>query len=271
VTGVYHHFAHASALCGEHHGIERWLVFTWDGLGYGADETLWGGEALLGHAGRWRRLSTFRPFHQPGGEKAALQPWRSALAVCWEAGVSGSFTGPDVDVLYQAWKRRINCPQTSAVGRLFDAAATLVGLVHTADYDGQAPMFLEAAAQDHTGNHITLPLTKNTLGIYETDWQPLLYDLMDTTITAGQRAANFHASLAYSILSQARRIRDENGAFTVGLSGGVFQNRLLTEQTVALLKNHDFDVRTCERLPCNDAGLSFGQIIEAASRMSFDA
>lgn len=270
VIKICHHFAHASALCGEHRNIERWLVFTWDGLGYGADGTLWGGEALLGNQGRWRRVATFRPYYLPGGEKAALQPWRSALALCWETGIAGSIAGPEVEVLYQAWQKRINCPQTSAVGRLFDAAATLTGLVYTADYDGQAPMLLEAAAQHHTGNHVTLPLTKNTGDIYETDWQPLLNDLIDATIAAGQRAANFHTSLAHSILAQAQCIHNEHGAFTVGLSGGVFQNRLLTEQTVALLKSHGFDVRTCEQLPCNDAGLSIGQIMEAGSRMSCD-
>lgn len=267
VTSVYHHFAHASALAAEYPDIEKWLMFTWDGVGYGADGTLWGGETLLGHPGHWQHVATFRPFYPPGGDKAALQPWRSALALCWQAGVTWSNHNADTGLLYKAWQQRINCPQTSAVGRLFDAAAALTGVTHTATYEAQAPMMLEAIADGKTGEPIMLPLVKNSRGIMETDWAPLLPDLMNDRLDAGQRAADFHSSLAHSILTQAHNLRIEHSEFTIGLSGGVFQNRLLTEQAIALLNDDGFDVRLAEKLPCNDAGLSFGQLIEAGVRM----
>ena len=90
---------------------------------------------------------------------------------------------------------------------------------------------------------------------------------MDESISVGQRAANFHSSLAHAIVSQAGMIRHEHGEFSIGLTGGVFQNRLLTEQTIQLLLAHDFEVYLPEKLPCNDGGLSFGQVIEAGSGM----
>lgn len=267
VTHVFHHLAHASALSGEFPAIEKWLMFTWDGVGYGSDGTLWGGEALFGKPGQWQHVATFKPLFLPGGERAAREPRRSALALCWQTGVQWHNNFSGLELLYQAWNRRINCPQTSAAGRLFDAAAALTGLAHVTSYEGQAPMMLEASAQGYTGLPVMLPTVKNSRGIIESDWSPLLPELMDETLAVGQRAANFHSSLAHTIVSQACMMRHEHGDFSIGLTGGVFQNRLLSEQTIQLLLAHDFEVHLTERLPCNDGGLSFGQIIEAGSRM----
>ena len=83
---VWHHHAHAAAVAGEYPSDAPLLCFTWDGVGLGPDDTLWGGEALLGEPGAWRRVASFRPFRLPGGERAARQPWRTALALCWECG-----------------------------------------------------------------------------------------------------------------------------------------------------------------------------------------
>jgi len=268
VTKVCHHHAHASALAGEYPGVQKWLIFAWDGVGYGCDGTLWGGEGLFGNPGEWQRVSTFRPFYLPGGEKAAREPWRSALALCWQANIKCDKFPYDTELLYQAWQKRLNCPETSAIGRIFDAAAALIGVAHTTSYEGQAPMMLETMAGGDIGKPTMLPITKNTRGILESDWTPLLSHLMDDKLDAGQRAANFHSSLAHTLLMQSQAIRDKYGKFTVGLTGGVFQNRLLTEQAITLLNNDGFDVRLAEKIPCNDAGLSFGQIIEASSQIN---
>lgn len=258
---VFHHHAHASALAGEYPEVGRWLVFTWDGTGYGTDGTLWGGEALLGAPGAWQRTASFRPFHLPGGDKAAREPWRSALALCWEAGVEWPGHNIDTTLLYAAWHKRLNTPQSSAVGRLFDAAAALTGINTTSSFEGQGPMLLEAACQGEA-QPIALPLARNRNGIWETDWSPLLPPLLDERRTVGARAAQFHASLAYALLEQARQMRAEHGDFCVGLTGGVFQNRVLAELALHGLTQHGFDVRLPERIPCNDAGISVGQIVE---------
>ena len=258
---VYHHHAHAAALAGEYPEVGRWLVFTWDGTGYGADGTLWGGEALLGAPGAWQRVASFRPFHLPGGDKAAREPWRSALALCWETGVAWPGHKTDTTLLHTAWHKRLNTPQSSAVGRLFDAAAALTGINTHSSFEGQGPMLLEAACQGES-RPVALPLTRHPNNIWETDWSPLLPRLLDEQSTVGRRAALFHASLAHALLEQAQQLRAEHGDFHVGLAGGVFQNRVLTEQALLLLAQHGFDARLPARIPCNDAGISAGQIFE---------
>ncbi|MDP1709239.1 MAG: carbamoyltransferase HypF [Gammaproteobacteria bacterium] len=264
LTQVWHHHAHASGVAGEFPAIKNWLVFTWDGVGLGEDGTLWGGEALLGGAGHWWRAASLRPFHLPGGERSAREPWRSALALCWESNQAWH-NGPaeDTALLLHAWQRRINAPQTSAVGRLFDAAAALLGLVHTASFEGQGPMTLEAVSRAGAPP-VNLPLQRNAHGLWRTDWAPLVPLLLDEHVAVAERASIFHASLAHALLQQARMLRDEHGVNDVGLSGGVFQNRILAEHALRLLQDEGFAVHLPRRVPCNDGGLSYGQIIEAA-------
>lgn len=263
VIEVLHHHAHAAALAGEHPAVRRWLVFTWDGLGFGADGTLWGGEALLGSPGDWRRVASFRPFRLPGGERAAREPWRSALSLCWESGYAWDDAPADGGLLWQAWRQGLNCPATSSVGRLFDAAAALTGVLVRASYEGHGPAQLEAAAEP-AGDVIPLPLAAAAGDLHVTDWTPLLPMLMNDSLTIARRAGLFHASLAQALLAQAEAVRARHGEFAVGLCGGVFQNRLLTEQACARLVAAGFEVRLCRQVPCNDGGLSYGQVIEAA-------
>ncbi|HSM97543.1 MAG TPA: carbamoyltransferase HypF, partial [Gallionella sp.] len=197
VQRVYHHHAHASALAGESYDVKNWLTFTWDGAGYGADGTLWGGEALLGKPGAWNRAATFRLFHLPGGERAGRECWRSAAALCWETGLDWSRTAVDSALVHQAWQRRINAPASSAAGRLFDAAASLLGLVQDSSFEGQGPMWLEAASS-RTDEHVTLPLRQRDDGVLESDWQALLPMLRDEKISVAQRGGMFHATLAHA-------------------------------------------------------------------------
>lgn len=262
---VFHHRAHAAALVGEYaEACGVWLVFTWDGVGFGEDGTLWGGEALLGRPGAWRRVATLRPFPLVGGERASREPWRSAASVCWESGVPWRHAPAAVSMLQRAWQRRLNAPITSAAGRLFDAAAALTGLLEEASYEGQGPMRLEAAC-DNDGPVVRLALAQRSDGIWQVDWAPLIPFLLDTAVSVGVRAMGFHRSLAYALLELALRVREAHTVNRVGLSGGVFQNRVLTEEAVSLLERHGFEVRLGRRIPVNDAGISFGQIIEGGA------
>ena len=258
---VFHHHAHAAVACCADPGHEPWLVFTWDGVGLGADGTLWGGEALLGRPGAWQRVASLRPFHLPGGERAGREPWRSAAALCWESGYPWSQLPAGASLLHHAWQRRLNTPQTSAAGRLFDAAAALTGLCLEASFEGQGPMALEAACHNEA-DAVELPLLQDETGLWLTDWEPLVPMLLDDTRTVSERAACFHASMAHSLLQQARHAREAYGVTRIGLSGGVFQNRVLTEQAANLLESDGFTLSIPEDIPVNDAGLSFGQVIE---------
>jgi hydrogenase maturation protein HypF len=286
VTRVLHHHAHAAAVAGEFPGEVRWLCFTWDGVGLGADGTLWGGEALLGKPGAWTRVATFRPFAPPGGDKAAHEPWRSAAALAWDLGVDWSPPDIDVTLARAAWVRRLNCPATSSVGRLFDAASALLGLVQRARYEGEGPMMLEAllegegptlealsegegptleALSEGEGAVTRLPLMQQPDGVWQTDWAPMVPLLLDQSRAISERAVGFHASLALALVEQAVAVRRMHGAFAVGLAGGVFQNRHLCEAVLCGLRSAGFRSYLPASVPCNDAGLSFGQVVEAAA------
>src|SRR3990172_3698562 len=125
-------------------------------------------------------------------------------------------------------------------------------------------MYLEAISSAGAPP-IALPLQRNAQGIWHTDWAPLVPVLLDEHVTVAERASIFHASLAHALLQQARVLRDEHGVNDVGLSGGVFQNRILTEHALRLLQDDGFAAHLPRRLPCNDGGLSYGQIIEAGN------
>jgi hydrogenase maturation protein HypF len=295
VIAVQHHAAHASALAGEHPDVARWLVFAWDGVGYGDDGSLWGGEALAGRPGAWRRRASFRPFRLVGGDRAGREPWRSAAALLWAvggrfatdiptreqgAGCEGGAVSPQVkkrppravapsllQLAHNAWRKGINTHESSAVGRLFDAAAALVLGRHLASFEGQGPMELEAIAADGC-RPLSLPLAADGQGVLRSDWAPLLEVLTDRAITAAERAGIFHETLAQALLDQALALRATTDFDAVGLSGGVFQNKRLTERVVARLGQAGIDVRLHREVPANDGGLSFGQVIEATAMMA---
>jgi len=213
--------------------------------------------------GNWQHAASFRPFRLPGGEQAGREPWRSAAALLWECSHAAPFAP---ELLHGAWQKGINCPSTRAAGRLFDAASALTGLCTHASFEGEGPMKLEAAAQGHGyAKPVALPLMEDDAGLWQCDWAPLLPILTNHTLAPGARAAIFHVSLAHALLEQALKLREQNGIGDVGLTGGVFQNRLLTEMAKALLEQHGFRVQLPQRVPVNDAGVCLGQVMEFLS------
>jgi hydrogenase maturation protein HypF len=265
VDTVWHHEAHASAVAAEFAQPGQWLMFAWDGVGLGEDSTLWGGEALLGSAGNWQRVCTLRPFRLPGGERAGREPWRSAAALLWECGRQWDEC-PDEDGLAEAaWHHGMNAPVTSAAGRLFDAASALIcGLTHTS-FEAQGPMQLETLST-HARHPVYLPLGRGENNILQSDWEPLLDVIANQDRDPAERAEIFHASLAQLIVQQARRVRQQHDVDQVGLCGGVFQNRVLTEQAIDALQRRGFMVYLPEKLPVNDAALCYGQAAHFAAR-----
>jgi hydrogenase maturation protein HypF len=293
---VQHHAAHASALAGEHPDVDNWLVFTWDGVGYGDDGTLWGGEALSGRPGHWQRAASFRTFRLVGGDKAGREPWRSAAALLWDVGAVGEAVGAAlaakcfdfekgiaakaaptavptatntsksaIDLAHQAWQQNINTFETSAVGRLFDAAAALVLGRGIASFEGQGPMELEHAAIAGC-EPVELPIVEDSGQLLRSDWTPLLDVLADTNIPKGERAGIFHETMAQALVDQLLALRKTVSVDAVGLSGGVFQNRFLTERVVDKLEGLGIDVRLHRDVPANDGGLCFGQVMEVLGR-----
>lgn len=260
-TEVWHHHAHASALAAEHPAIGHWLCLSWDGVGLGPDGTLWGGECLLGAPGDWQRVARLRPFRLPGGEAASREGWRSAAGLLWEAGRAAPRWHPQIDTLHAAWQRGLNSPLTSAIGRLFDAAAALLGICTNASFEGEGPMRLQALAETvEDGPHWPVVWALND-GLWELDWAAWLDGLLDEHVGKAHRAWALHDALARALPALIERMALPQ-SLTLGGCGGVFQNALL----VARFAAQGLAVKLPQRQPANDGGLALGQLIEVAAR-----
>ncbi len=264
---IWHHHAHASALSGEFPDLKQWLIFTWDGIGLGADGTLWGGETLYGEPGAWQRVGRVRPFRLLGGEKSSRELWRSALSICFET--QYAWQPPlelPFELLQHAWQKNLNCPQTTAVGRLFDAAASWLNLLQEASFEGQAGAYLETLCEVNNESFCELSVEHNSLDLFEINWKNLLNPLLDENLSQSHRASLFHNSLAHAMVNQFLAITAEKPVQQIGLCGGVFQNRYLTERVIQLFEKIGKKIYLMKRLPCNDASICFGQVIEYAAQ-----
>jgi len=272
---VQHHLAHVWSCMAENELAPPVLGVSWDGTGYGLDGTVWGGEFFLISERGWERVAHLRQFRLPGGDKAIKEPRRSALGLLHAAfGAKGllenptapvqAFTRPELTALLRMLEQGLNSPLTSSVGRLFDAVAALVGLRQITRFEGQAAMELEFAAQTAAEQgHYAFALTRSeTPPLWVIDWGPALNCLLEDLRrkeTPARIAAAFHQGLAEAVVAVARTV----GQSRVVLSGGCFQNRLLTERTIARLQAEGFRPYWHQRVPPNDGGLSLGQIAAA--------
>jgi hydrogenase maturation protein HypF len=267
---VQHHHAHVVAGMLEHGWLNRRVLgVAWDGTGYGTDGTIWGGEFLVCTSSEFERVARVRPFSLPGGEAAIREPWRIALAAYSQLDRSINDVmrlGWNVDTRHIAAIKQIVdrpklSPITSSAGRLVDAAAAIILGIDRADFDGQAAMRLEAAADRSANGWYEFPLSEGELP--ELDWRPLFAELLDDQcrgVEPSMMAMRFHRSLAHGILQVCRHWRE----MPVVLSGGVFQNKLLTE-LVAEMHNKSQPLGLPGIIPPNDGGLAAGQLAVAAA------
>ncbi|GFE57198.1 carbamoyltransferase HypF [Geobacter sp. AOG1] len=273
---VQHHHAHLAA-CMAENGLEGETVgVIFDGTGYGLDGAIWGGEFLLGDYRGFRRVGQFRYVPLPGGDAAVREPYRMAISWLHRAYGATLFALPlpflaDVGetergILLRMLERGINSPPTSSCGRLFDAAAAILGVRSRISYEGQAAIELEALAEaGAAGEPFPFALS------YEDDRQvldfaPLFKAMTDELLAGGCRAGlarRFHATVALAAASVCDEVRKNSGVNRVALSGGVFQNRLLIEEMVMLLRVRGFEVHTHRLVPPNDGGIALGQAVIA--------
>ncbi|WP_082899733.1 carbamoyltransferase HypF [Rhodococcus phenolicus] len=271
---VQHHHAHVASLLTEHGRIgEPVLGIAFDGTGYGCDRTVWGGELLLVGPDLLtaHRAGHLRSFLLPGGDVAVRTPARIAVALLRGAGI-GEPTSRDVadlpcaqalpvaerELVASQLRTGIGCVVTTSAGRLFDGVASLLGVRHRVTYEGQAAVELEAFAR---GASEAAPV-RMTLHDDELDWTGTLRCLVGGLrlgVPAADLALGFHRALAVATARLATRTAGAAGVTTIGLTGGVFQNRLLTAGVRTLLQDSGFEVLTHCRVPSNDGGLSLGQ------------
>ncbi len=281
LIGVQHHHAHLAACLAEQGGGNA-LGVTWDGTGYGTDRTVWGGEFLAGSAAGFTRVASLRPFRLLGAEVAVREPRRCALALLWEVSSSRSldvaglapveaFTEGERNILASMLERGVNSPLTTSAGRLFDGVASLLGLCQKATFEGEAAMALEAAAAagERETSRYPFPLLANTSQAgapLVLDWGPMVEAIVKdvrTKVSVPAMAARFHNALAAGIAEVAERASEKR----VALTGGCFQNRVLTERTADILESRGFEVLLHREIPPGDGGISLGQIAVAAEAL----
>lgn len=257
---VQHHHAHIAAIAAEHGLREPVLGLALDGVGLGANGEIWGGELLKVAGATCERLGHLRPLPLPGGDRAAHEPWRLAVAVLHEldrpAAIRQRFGAKGV-MLQSMLIKGINTPLTSSAGRLFDAAAALLGVREWNAYEGQAAMELEALAHRHgPAQPLAAGFVVSDSGIL--DLYPLLARLAED-VPAAFGAACFHATFAWALTQWLEWASGKTGIRQVALGGGCFLNRLLTAQLRAYLQSAGWQVFTARQAPPNDGGLSLGQ------------
>jgi hydrogenase maturation protein HypF len=279
-VGVQHHHAHLAACLAEHGELGRAVGAIFDGTGYGTDATIWGGELLLGDLAGFERVGSLWPLRIPGGEAAIREPWRMACA--WLAEAQGDAEPGLPPVLAgivgeRDWR---NCcrvladerasPATTSAGRLFDAVGVFCGAPARVSYEGQAAVELEAMAEQGAqgGYEMPLALGADEQRMAAIDVRPALRELVGE-LAAGVSSAlvstRFHNGLSAATAAACGVAASDAGVGTVVLSGGVFQNRLLLEETSRLLAEAGLRVLVPERLPPNDGGISYGQLAIAAA------
>ncbi len=268
---VQHHYAHVLSCMTENGLSAPVLGVAWDGTGLGTDGTVWGGEFLRVEENGFERVGHLRPFRLPGGDRAAREPRRAALGLLFE--LFGpevfqrsdllpvqAFSAGELILLRSMLERGVSAPLTSSIGRLFDAAAALIGLRQRARFEGQAAMELEFALEGVAPGE-SYPHGLNDRGIM--DWSPLVVGLLEDLcggVSLATLAARFHDTLVEGIVAQARRA----GVRDVVLTGGCFQNVALLTRAVRGLEGAGFRPAWHRHIPPNDGGIALGQLMASA-------
>jgi len=276
VVRVQHHHAHIVSCMAENGCAGPVIGLACDGVGYGEDGAVWGCEVLRAGLGGYERLGHLRYLPLIGGDAAAVQTYRPALAAMMDT-FGADWADGGREALVRAGREQVraaadmaasgvNCPPSSSLGRWFDAVAHLAGIADANGYEGQAPMKLEAVAADGTADAYAFKLRE--AGPFVIDLRPMVEELA-ADLTAGAEApgvaAKFHNTVWRFLAASANRAREATGLNVVALSGGCFANRYLTGRLAGRLVEDGFEVIRHRRIPCNDGGVALGQAVVAAA------
>jgi len=272
VYQIQHHHAHIAACMADNNlsNDKPVIGISFDGTGYGSDGAIWGGEFMLADYCSYQRFAHLEYSPLPGGDAATRNPARIALAQLWQAGIDWQgdlpavkfLCGDDLTLLRSMLENDINCPQTSSLGRLFDAVAALAGVRGKVNYEAQAAIEFEALAQPQEKRAYPFEYNGGTIKAGSM-FQALIADI-HSGVPISTISARFHNGLANIILEVCQAMRREFKVEEVALSGGVWQNMTLLKKTIPLLERSDFTVYIHQQVPANDGGLSLGQAVIAS-------
>jgi len=275
---VQHHHAHIVSCMVDNRLDSPVIGVAFDGTGYGTDGNIWGGEFLVADYRGFTRMGHLEYLPLPGGDIAIRKPFRTAigyiLSLLGKTAINqglpflrGVKDNLEIDIIQKQVEQKINSPLTSSCGRLFDAVSALLGVRGEVEYEAQAAIELEMLAYDEVSETACYPFSiteHDGLSVVELQdlFLAIIHDLQDST-TQARIAVRFHNTVARMISELCRVISDKTGVTQVLLSGGVFQNRLLLRKAVSLLEANGFKVFTHRQVPCNDGGISLGQVVIA--------
>lgn len=272
---VQHHHAHIASCMAEHGIDEQVIGFAMDGTGYGDDGRIWGGEILVCDLFQYTRAAHLEYVSMPGGDKAIEEPWRMAVAYLYKVYGEGLFSlnmdfmagmaPEDVKLILAMIRKGINSPQTSSAGRLFDAVSVMLNLCTVSGFDAEAAMKLEAITHDGVIEEYPYEATAHGL-CFDDTIRSIISDI-EEEVPKPLISSRFHNTLARALTAQAQEIRQKRGLNKVMLSGGTFQNKYLSEATVRLLMEQDFEVYQHRQVPANDGGIALGQLAIASKTM----
>ena len=262
-VAVQHHHAHILSVAAEHGYEAPLLGLALDGFGLGPGDEAWGGELLVVEGHAYDRLGHLRRLAQPGGDVAAREPWRMGAAVLHDLGRGAEVASryahhAHAGLLAEMMDRDLNSPMTSSCGRLFDAACGLLGVHETTQFEGQAPMALEAL--------VSTPTVLDSGWSITADGQLDTRNLMAALVgmEASEGADLFHGTLIAALTDWVMRAREQTGLDTVAFGGGCFFNKVVSRGLAQSLESNGMTVLRPKRLSPGDAGLSFGQAMAAA-------
>ena len=275
---VQHHHAHIVS-CMVENGVETPAIgVAFDGVGYGTDGAVWGGEFMVADWRGFRRWGQFEYVPMPGGAAAIKKPYRMALGYLYSLlGDDFSLEGlplaklnpAETVIIRQQLQKRVNCPLTSSTGRLFDAVAAIAGMSYEVSYEAQAAIALEMQASDKIikGKIVTYPFFfDDRTGVTVVKLGKLFSAIIDDVrknVAVSIISLKLHQTITKITVDMCSKVAQQTGIKQVALSGGVFQNRLLLRLTTAGLRQAGFQVFTHHFVPCNDGGLSLGQAVIA--------
>ncbi|MFW6081553.1 MAG: carbamoyltransferase HypF [Desulfosalsimonas sp.] len=286
---VQHHHAHVVSCMAEHHLHGSLIGLAFDGTGLGSDGTVWGGEVMVAERAGFKRAAHLSYAAMPGGDAAVKEPWRMGISYLIDA-FGTDWQNLDLQflrkispensrVVSEMVGRKINSPLTSSMGRLFDGVAAIAGLCSRVDFEAQAAIKLEM----QTAGSV-LPLDKTFCygyeihetgdGVIRIPPAPIIRGIVDDLLKgalSGTVSKKFHTTIIFLFSDVCARVSRQTGLKRVALSGGVFQNAVLLEGMCESLKKRGFSVFVNRQVPANDGGVSLGQAVCAAARISGDA
>ncbi len=266
ICRAQHHHAHMCSCMADNGYDGKCIGIVWDGTGYGTDGNIWGAEFLVGDFSGFTRLGTIRQIRLPGGDRAIREISRCGISLLADAGVDPTeIFGQDADKTARVLDAGMNCPHATSMGRLFDGVAAIIGISHTASYEGQGATLLEAEADEVCDTIYSYSVEKSD-GMYVFDYRDMIREIVKdkaSDVPAGEIAAAFMNTLVEFAQDVAVKISADTGIKTVALSGGTFQNMYLLKRLDEKLSSLGFCVLTHNRVSTNDEGISLGQIMIA--------